>query len=75
MVAISNGSACTSQSQSCSHVLSAMGLGAKVMEGALRWSWSHLTETPDWEKIVAILHALQRDNGTVSPLRCLGLLE
>lgn len=61
LVALSNGAACTSQSQTCSHVLGAMGLEASVMEGALRWSWSHMTEEPEWESIVAILTALPRD--------------
>ncbi|MYC81448.1 MAG: aminotransferase class V-fold PLP-dependent enzyme, partial [Acidobacteria bacterium] len=36
VAAISNGSACTSTSESCSHVLSAQGLDAARMEGALR---------------------------------------
>ena len=37
--AISNGAACTSQSYTCSHVLSAMRLPAWRMDGALRFSW------------------------------------
>jgi cysteine desulfurase len=54
-VAISDGSACTSQSLTCSHVLGAMGLDAARAEGATRWSWSHLTADPDWERVVEIL--------------------
>ncbi|HWE01486.1 MAG TPA: aminotransferase class V-fold PLP-dependent enzyme [Tepidisphaeraceae bacterium] len=61
LVAISNGSACTSQSLTCSHVLSAMGLGTNVMEGALRWSWSHMTGEPDWQKIAQAIMALRQD--------------
>jgi len=40
--AISNGSACTSQSYQPSHVLEAMGLPQEQIEGALRFSWCHL---------------------------------
>jgi cysteine desulfurase len=58
-VAISNGSACTSQSYSPSHVLEAMGLGKERIRGALRISWCHLTEDPDWESVVAAIARLQ----------------
>jgi cysteine desulfurase len=61
LVAISSGAACTSQSTTCSHVLGAMGLESSVMEGALRWSWSHMTEEPDWESVSNIIAALARD--------------
>ena len=60
-VAISNGSACSSQALTCSHVLSSMGLSADVMDGALRWSWSHMTEEPDWARVVEILQSLPRE--------------
>ena len=53
LVAISNGAACTSQSYTCSHVLSAMGLPAWRRDGALRFSWSATTSTPDWGALVA----------------------
>lgn len=49
VIAISNGSACTSQSYTPSHVLSAMGLDDARVKGALRFSWSHLTPDVDWE--------------------------
>ena len=39
LVAISNGAACTSQSYTCSHVLSAMRLPEWRKDGALRFSW------------------------------------
>lgn len=48
LVAISNGSACTSSSYEPSHVLSAMGLEAERIAGALRISWSHMTPKVDW---------------------------
>ena len=40
-MAISNGSACTSQSYSSSHVLKAMGLTDEEADECLRLSWSH----------------------------------
>lgn len=56
-VAVSDGSACTSQSLTCSHVLSAMGLPARQVEGAVRLSWCHLTPSVDW---AAVARALSR---------------
>jgi cysteine desulfurase len=44
-IAISNGSACTSQSYQPSHVLKSMDLDNERIEGALRISWCHLTNT------------------------------
>src|SRR5438876_4146253 len=46
VVAISNGSACTSQSYQPSHVLKAMGLSDQRIGGAVRLSWCHSTEDP-----------------------------
>lgn len=51
LVAISNGSACTSASYEVSHVLQAMGLDADQAQAATRWSWCHMTEEPDWAGI------------------------
>lgn len=51
LVAVSNGSACTSQSYDPSHVLVAMDLPDDRIQGALRFSWSHLTEEPDWHQV------------------------
>ena len=48
VVAISNGSACTSQSYEPSHVLRAMGLPDSRINSAVRFSWCHLTAEPDW---------------------------
>ena len=55
VAAISNGSACTSQSYSPSHVLDAMGLPQEAISGALRVSWSHLTPDFDWSLLAARL--------------------
>lgn len=52
LVAISNGAACTSQSYTCSHVLSAMRLPKAQMDGALRFSWCASTPHPDWPAMV-----------------------
>ena len=49
IVAISNGSACTSQSYEPSHVLKAMKVSNHVMNGAVRLSWCHLTQEVDWD--------------------------
>jgi len=58
-VACSNGSACTSQSYSPSHVLTAMGLPADQIAGALRLSWCHLTPATDWAEFAARIAALR----------------
>jgi cysteine desulfurase len=58
-IAISNGSACTSGQQVCSHVLSAMGVEEDRAEGALRLSWCHMTPEPDWAKVVEILTSIR----------------
>lgn len=47
LVAISNGSACTSQSYEPSHVLRAMCLPEERIARAIRISWSHLTPPLD----------------------------
>jgi cysteine desulfurase len=51
LVAISNGSACTSQRYEPSHVLIAMGASHDAVSGALRISWSHLTPDLDWHEL------------------------
>jgi cysteine desulfurase len=52
-VAISNGAACSTQTYTCSHVLSAMRLPAWRQDGAVRFSWDALTPEPDWDMLVA----------------------
>jgi cysteine desulfurase len=59
LVAISNGSACTSDSIGPSHVLRAMGLSSDDAGSALRWSWCHLTREVDWDKVVVAIKSLR----------------
>ncbi|EID14666.1 cysteine desulfurase DndA [Mycolicibacterium phlei] len=58
LAAVSNGSACTSQSYEPSHVLVAAGLPSEQIQGALRLSWSHQTGQCDWPGIAAALSRL-----------------
>ena len=60
LVAISNGSACTSSSYEPSHVLTAMGLSADRVAGALRVSWNHETVHPAWEIVADRLTSIGR---------------
>jgi cysteine desulfurase len=59
VAAVSNGSACTSQSYQPSHVLKAMGLTDAQVAGAVRLSWCHLTPDPDWNAIASRLARLR----------------
>ena len=58
MVAISNGSACTSQNYTASHVLTAMGLPDDQIRGALRFSWCHLTPEVPWAEVAKAVGSL-----------------
>jgi len=58
VIAVSNGSACTSSSHEPSHVLKAMGVEPERLDSTLRLSWAHDTPTPDWEAVVAALRRL-----------------
>ncbi len=53
LVAISNGSACTSSSYTPSHVIKAMGYGDDEANEAIRLSWCHMTPEVDWEELAA----------------------
>lgn len=59
LVAISNGSACTSARYEPSHVLAAMGLEEAEAAGTVRLSWSHLTPPVPWRDIVSALDDLR----------------
>ena len=59
LIAISNGSACTSQGYEPSHVLASMALPDKQISGAIRLSWCHMTEAVDWARICERISALR----------------
>lgn len=58
VIAVSNGAACTAQGYRGSHVLRAMGATQEVRDGAVRLSWSHRTEEPDWGRVVEAVRGL-----------------
>jgi cysteine desulfurase len=58
LIAISNGAACSSSSYDRSHVLEAMGISGPRLDGAVRFSWSHLTEQPDFDELLRILDSV-----------------
>ncbi|HET9873197.1 MAG TPA: cysteine desulfurase DndA [Propionibacteriaceae bacterium] len=58
VVALSNGSACTSQNYDLSHVLLAAGLSPQRIEGAIRLSWGPMTGTIPVDTIVKRLERL-----------------
>jgi len=58
VVAISNGSACTSQNYTASHVLTAMGLNEDQVKGALRFSWCHVTPEVDWDSVIDAIRTM-----------------
>lgn len=51
LIAISNGSACTSHSYKPSHVLEAMQMTPDQINAAVRISWCHLTPEVDWQEL------------------------
>jgi len=58
VIAISNGSACTSTSYEPSHVLTAMGFPNEEAMEATRWSWSANTSLPDNDTLTNALETL-----------------
>jgi cysteine desulfurase len=59
LVAVSNGSACTSSSYEPSHVLQAMGLPDDRIRGAVRLSWWHGADDVDWDEAARRVAALR----------------
>lgn len=59
LVAISNGSACTSSSYTPSHVLKAMGFDDATANQCVRLSWCHLTPDVDWAMVAKRINALR----------------
>jgi cysteine desulfurase len=66
VAAVSHGAACTSQSYTCSHVLTAMGIPDAREAGALRLSWSHLTPFPDVGAMVRAIQAIRQEHGSLA---------
>lgn len=58
LVAISNGSACTSSSYNPSHVLTAMGMSEQSANECVRLSWCHLTTSVDWQAVAGRIRLL-----------------
>ncbi|WP_411359844.1 cysteine desulfurase DndA [Pseudidiomarina salilacus] len=58
IIAVSNGSACTSSSYTPSHVLSAMGLDTNRIEGAIRVSFGINTRDIPYDDITSALRSL-----------------
>ena len=59
LVAISNGSACTSSSYKPSHVIKAMGYSEDEANEAIRLSWCHLTPEVDWKTVAVRILSLR----------------
>ncbi len=59
LVAVSNGSACTSQSYEASHVLKAMKLPTELVPSALRLSWCHNSSSLNWHHLTDTIMRLR----------------
>lgn len=59
LIAISNGSACTSSSYTPSHVLKAMGFDDVTANQCVRISWCHLTPDVDWINVARRIKSLR----------------
>jgi cysteine desulfurase len=69
LVAVSNGAACTSALQTCSHVLSAMRLSPERAAGAVRLSWQHDTPLPPVQQMAAAVQAARGAGDSVKSVQ------
>lgn len=58
LIAISNGSACTSSSYAPSYVLKAMGMDDDEANTCVRISWCHMTPDVDWDAVVSRIRTM-----------------
>jgi len=58
LIAISNGSACTSSSYDRSHVLLSMGVTGERLDGAVRFSWMHDSEMPPFDQVLKVVESI-----------------
>ena len=57
-MAFSNGAACSSGSQSRSHVLSAMGLSVEHISSSVRFSWGPGVENVPFDRLIDAVRTL-----------------
>jgi cysteine desulfurase len=67
-IAVSTGSACTTDSAEPSHVLSAMGVPANVAQGSVRFGLGRSTTRADVDRVLAVLPGVVERLRSISPL-------
>jgi cysteine desulfurase len=67
-IAVSTGSACTTDSAEPSHVLSAMGVPANIAQGSVRFGLGRSTTRADVERVLAVLPGVIERLRSISPL-------
>ena len=66
-ICMSSGSACTSESLACSHVLSDMNVPFMAIHGSIRFSFSRYNTEEDIERIIAVFPGVVANVRRVSP--------
>jgi cysteine desulfurase len=67
-IAVSTGSACTTDSAEPSHVLSAMGVPANVAQGSVRFGLGRSTTQADIDRVLEVLPGAVERLRAISPL-------